>query len=110
MKITIYQIQKPTKMAELILMLKDVLTFGNQNRVVIDSWEFKTSSQFTPALLVLSSTIVTVRQFFGEPIQCDPGQVLRPQIYENLSCKLSLQREILCIVSIIVSLIKKLLF
>ena len=71
-------------MAELILMLKDVLTFGNQNRVVIDSWEFKTSSQFTPALLVLSSTIVTVRQFFGEPIQCDPGQVLRPQIYENL--------------------------
>ena len=90
-------------MTALILMLKDVLTFGNQNRVVIDSWEFKTSSQFTPALLVLSSTIVTARQFFGEPIQCDPGQVLRPQIYQNLS----LQLEIMSIVSITVSLIKK---
>ena len=77
-------------MAELLLMLKDVLTFGNQNRVVIDSWEFKTSSQFTPALLVLSSTIVTVRQFFGEPIQCDPGQVRKFQI--NVLCELSLHQ------------------
>ena len=77
-------------MAELILMLKDLLTFGNQNRVVIDSWEFKTSSQFTPVLLVLSSTIVTVRQFFGEPIQCDPGQVHRARI--NSLCELSLHQ------------------
>ena len=61
------------KMAELIVMFKDALSFGNKQSIVIDSWEFKTSSQFTPALLVLGSMIVTARQFFGQPIRCDPN-------------------------------------
>ena len=81
-------------MAELIVMFKDVLSFSNKKSIVIDSWEFKTSSQFTPALLVLSSTIVTVRQFFGEPIQCDPGQVHRIRI--NNLCELSLHHWNMC--------------
>ena len=59
-------------MAELIVMFKDALSFGDKRSIVIDSWEFKTSSQFTPALLVLASMIVTARQFFGQPIRCDP--------------------------------------
>ena len=62
-------------MAELIVMFKDVLSFSNKKSIVIDSWEFKTSSQFTPALLVLASMIVTARQFFGQPIRCDPSNV-----------------------------------
>ena len=60
-------------MAELIVMFKDALSFGDKRSIVIDSWEFKTSSQFTPALLVLASMIVTARQFFGQPIRCDPN-------------------------------------
>ena len=60
-------------MAELIVMFKDALSFGDTRSIVIDSWEFKTSSQFTPALLVLASMIVTARQFFGQPIRCDPN-------------------------------------
>ena len=60
-------------MAELIVMFKDALSFDNKRSIVIDSWEFKTSSQFTPALLVLASMIVTARQFFGQPIRCDPN-------------------------------------
>ena len=62
-------------MAELLLMLKDVVWFSHNNRIVIDSSEFKISSQFTPGLLVLGSMIVTTRQFFGQPIKCDSGAV-----------------------------------
>ena len=65
-------------MAQLLVMLKDALSINNKKTIVIDSWEFKTSSQFTPALLVLGSMIVTTRQFFGEPIQCDSGSVRFP--------------------------------
>ena len=65
-------------MAQLLVMLKDALSFTNKKTIVIDSWEFKTSSQFTPALLVLGSMMVTTRQFFGEPIKCDSGSVRFP--------------------------------
>ena len=62
---------KSEEMAELIVMLKDAMSFSNKKNIVIDSWEFKASSQFTPGLLVLASMLVTARQFFGQPIKCD---------------------------------------
>ena len=62
-------------MAELIAIFKNALSFNEKKNIVIDSWEFKCSSQFTPFLLLLASMAVTARQFFGEPIQCDDGQI-----------------------------------
>jgi hypothetical protein len=62
-------------MAELVRAFKDALWFRNKKSITIDSSAFKTSSQLTPALLVLGSLIVTARQFFGHPIKCDPGAV-----------------------------------
>ena len=62
-------------MAELVRMFKDALWFRNKKAITIDSSAFKTSSQLTPAVLVLGSIVVTARQFFGHPIKCDPGAV-----------------------------------
>ena len=60
-------------MTELIVMLKDVMSFSAKKSIVIDSWEFKISNQITPIMLILCSMIVTARQFFGHPIKCDSG-------------------------------------
>ena len=70
-------------MAELVRALKDALWFRNKKNITIDSSAFKTSSQLTPALLVLGSIIVTARQFFGHPIKCDSGAVRHFSILYN---------------------------
>ena len=41
------------------------------------SWTFSVFSKVTASLLILSSVIVTARQFFGQPITCDPGAKVR---------------------------------
>jgi len=43
------------------------------NTVSIDNWVFKLFYKVTTTILVFSSILVTSRQFFGEPIQCDAG-------------------------------------
>ena len=63
-------------MAALLTTFKDSLFFKtNERKLVIDSWAFQMFNTITSPLMVLSSVIVSSRQFFGEPIKCDPGSV-----------------------------------
>ena len=63
-------------MAELIQGFSLALgKFLELKQVNIDNWGFKLFYKITTSLLLLSSVLVTVRQFFGEPIQCDGGSV-----------------------------------
>jgi len=58
-------------------LLGPVTSFTSQfleiNQISIDNWGFKLFYKCSTVLLVLSSALVTARQFFGQPIQCDAG-------------------------------------
>jgi len=43
------------------------------NSISIDNWGFKLFYKWSTTLLVFCSVLVTARQFFGAPIQCDAG-------------------------------------
>ena len=59
---------------------KAISIFLELKQVSIDNWCFKLFYKITTSLLLLSSVLVTARQFFGEPIQCDAGSVSRKRI------------------------------
>ena len=59
---------------------KALSSFLELKQVNIDNWWFKLFYKVTTVLLLLSTALVTVRQFFGEPIQCDAGSVSRKRI------------------------------
>ena len=61
-------------MAALLTAFKDALFFKDE-KLVIDSWVFQMFNTVTSPAMVLASVIVSSRQFFGEPIKCDPGTV-----------------------------------
>ena len=61
-------------MAELLGAFgKAISSFLELKQVSIDNWCFKLFYKITTSVLILSSVLVTARQFFGEPIQCDAG-------------------------------------
>jgi len=61
-------------MADLLGAVSKVTSnFLEINQVSIDNWGFKLFYKCTTVLLILSSVLVTARQFFGSPIQCDAG-------------------------------------
>ncbi|XP_023322025.1 innexin inx2 isoform X1 [Eurytemora carolleeae] len=61
-------------MAELVGAVTKVTTgFLEVNAISIDNWGFKLFYKWTTSLLVFCSVLVTARQFFGSPIQCDAG-------------------------------------
>ena len=63
-------------MAELLgAVSKATGSFLQAKHVSIDNWGFKLFYKFTTTILVFCSILVTARQFFGEPIQCDAGAV-----------------------------------
>ena len=63
-------------MAELLGAFgKAIGSFLELKQVSIDNWCFKLFYKVTTSLLVICSVLVTFRQFFGEPIQCDAGSV-----------------------------------
>ena len=45
------------------------------NTISVDNWAFKMYYKVTTLLIVLCTVLVTSRQFFGSPIQCDAGTV-----------------------------------
>jgi len=61
-------------MAELVgAVTKVTSSFLEINSISIDNWGFKLFYKWSTSLFVFCSVIVTARQFFGEPIQCDAG-------------------------------------
>ena len=64
-------------MAELVNLFRNLNVFGKHSSrsLKIDSFAFTAFCQITPSLMVLGSVIVTARQFFGDPIKCDIGNV-----------------------------------
>ena len=56
------------------------------NQVSIDNWTFKFFYKATVLLVVLCSVVVTSRQFFGEPISCDAGQVSHKNLPVGFAC------------------------
>jgi len=61
-------------MAELLgAVTKATSSFLELKEVSIDNWGFKLFYKVTTTILVFCSILVTARQFFGEPIQCDAG-------------------------------------
>ena len=63
-------------MAELLgAVTKATSSILGLKQVSIDNWGFKLFYRFTTTILVFCSILVTARQFFGEPIQCDAGSV-----------------------------------
>jgi hypothetical protein len=63
-------------MAALLTTVSGVTShFLEINQISIDNWGFKLFYKCSTVLLVLSSALVTARQFFGQPIQCDAGAV-----------------------------------
>jgi len=61
-------------MAELLgAVTKATSSFLGLKQASIDNWGFKLFYRFTTTILIFSSILVTARQFFGEPIQCDAG-------------------------------------
>jgi len=61
-------------MAELLGAFgKAISSFLELKQVSIDNWSFKLFYKVTTSLLLVCSVLVTARQFFGEPIQCDAG-------------------------------------
>ena len=45
------------------------------NTISVDNWAFKLFYKVTTLLFVFCSVVVTSRQFFGSPINCDAGTV-----------------------------------
>ena len=63
-------------MAELLgAVSKATSSFLGLKQTSIDNWGFKLFYRFTTPILLFSSILVTARQFFGEPIQCDAASV-----------------------------------
>ena len=63
-------------MAELLgAVTKVTSSFLELKKVSIDNWGFQLFYKFSTTILVFCSILVTARQFFGEPIQCDAGSV-----------------------------------
>jgi len=61
-------------MAELVgAVTKVTAGFLEINSISIDNWGFKLFYKWSTSLLVFCSVLVTARQFFGNPIQCDAG-------------------------------------
>jgi len=61
-------------MAELLgAVTKVTSSFLELKKVSIDNWGFQLFYKFSTTILVFCSILVTARQFFGEPIQCDAG-------------------------------------
>jgi len=61
-------------MTELVSAVTKVTSgFLEINSISIDNWGFKLFYKWSTSLLVFCSVMVTARQFFGNPIQCDAG-------------------------------------
>ncbi len=69
-------------MAQLLSMFKDALLF-KESAPSIDSWTFKLFNKVTTPMMLLASVAVSARQFFGEPVQCDPGEVMHEETWER---------------------------
>ena len=63
-------------MAQLVAVFKESLWFSSDHKsAIIDSWSFKAFNTVSSSIFVLCSIIVSSRQFFGEPLRCDAGEV-----------------------------------
>ena len=63
-------------MASLLgVIAKTTTSFFDSGSVSVDNWTFKCYYKVSVTLFVLSSVLVTARQFFGAPIACDAGSV-----------------------------------
>ena len=60
-------------MAEIIGVLKKTLWFTTKKTLVTDHLSFQLYNRVTSSILGVFTIIVTSKQFFGRPIQCDPG-------------------------------------
>ena len=67
-------------MAAILSSLKDALWFAHNKAPCIDSWTFQIYNRVTTSLLAICSVVVVARQFFGEPIRCDAGEVSKYSI------------------------------
>ncbi len=54
---------------------KATKAFFDVRTISVDNWTFKLYYKVSVVLVVFCSVIVTSRQFFGSPINCDPGEV-----------------------------------
>ncbi|TRY78244.1 hypothetical protein TCAL_06744 [Tigriopus californicus] len=63
-------------MDPLLSAVKSAFTFQGQSKTCIDSWTFQLFNLVSSPLFFIGSIVVSCRQFFGEPIRCDPGGVL----------------------------------
>ena len=54
---------------------KATKAFFDVRTISIDNWTYKLYYKISVILVVSCSVIVTSRQFFGSPINCDPGEV-----------------------------------
>ncbi len=60
-------------MADLLGTLKRTLSPGGGKT----NWTFTMQTVMTSAILACGAMAVTARQFFGQPIQCDAGKVVK---------------------------------
>ena len=57
------------------LVSKATRHFFDAGTISVDNWTFKMYYKVTIVVVILSSVMVTSRQFFGHPIYCDAGFV-----------------------------------
>ena len=63
------------------IVTKATKVFLDVNTISVDNWTFKMYYKVTVMLTVFCSLIVTSRQFFGSPINCDAGIVSVLQLF-----------------------------
>ena len=57
------------------LVSKATRHFFDAGTISVDNWTFKMYYKLTIVVVIVMTTMVTSRQFFGHPIYCDAGAV-----------------------------------
>ena len=57
------------------LVSKATRHFFDAGTISVDNWTFKMYYKLTIVVVIVMTTMVTSRQFFGHPIYCDAGSV-----------------------------------
>lgn len=73
-------------MDPLLSAVKSAFTFQGQSKTCIDSWTFQLFNVISSPMFFIGSIVVSCRQFFGEPIRCDPGAAsegIRPEVLDG---------------------------
>ena len=63
------------KMDLIGLVSKATRHFFDAGTISVDNWTFKMYYKLTIVVVIVMTTMVTSRQFFGHPIYCDAGSV-----------------------------------